>query len=107
LAEETDSTALNYMAWQLATSTNPDERDGAAAVWLAEKSVQIAERKEAVLLDTLAAAYAESGQFSAAVNAQTEALTLLKQSNAAHPMTVEKYAARLALYLQGLPFRQE
>ena len=90
------------MAWILATSADPAIRDGANAVVFAEKAVAATERKTPWNLGTLAAAYAEVGQFEKAVSAQQEAIALLQ--------TEEKkndYRSRLRLYEAKTPYREE
>ena len=52
----------NDLAWVLATSKDADLRDGARAVELAESVVEGVPTPHPLVLDTLAAAYAESGR---------------------------------------------
>ncbi|MCL2711164.1 MAG: tetratricopeptide repeat protein [Planctomycetaceae bacterium] len=61
-----DFTSINNLAWILATSPIDSVRDGARAVELAEKAAELSRRKEAFVLSTLAAAYAEVGDFEKA-----------------------------------------
>ena len=75
-AEGTDALQLNNFAWAMATSQDPDERNGSFAVTLAERAVSLTRRQNYGNLDTLAAAYAESGQFERAVLTQNEAISL-------------------------------
>lgn len=58
----------NNLAWHLAAATDSDERDGAAAVKHALKACELDGYHYSGLLDTLAAAYAENGQFDKAVH---------------------------------------
>ncbi len=58
---------LNNLAWFLATCEEASIRDGPRAVALAEKACTLTEWKAAVLMGTLAAAYAEAGRFPDAV----------------------------------------
>ena len=51
-------------------------RDGPRAVDFAAKAAALTNRKSPPMLAALAAAYAEAGQFTNAVNAQLEALAL-------------------------------
>src|SRR5262249_18001928 len=67
-AKSGDPAALNGLAWALATCVDSAVRDGPAAVDLAEKAVAATNRKDANMLDTLAAAYAEVGRFSDAAS---------------------------------------
>ena len=59
------------LAWELATSSDPRIRNGRKAVVIAEKAAAI--DPSAPVLDTLAAAYAESGGFHQAVKCEKEA----------------------------------
>ena len=95
-----DPMAINDLAWLMATSGIADLRDGPSAVALAEAAVQGTEKKNASLLDTLAAAYAEAGRYDQAVATQKEAIALLPIENQNN-----EYAARLKLYEAKTPYR--
>ena len=94
--------ALNSAAWDLATSPEPEMRDGSNAVVFAEKAVALTSRTNANILDTLAAAYAGLGQFDKAVAAQQEAIGLLKGERA----KADGYLERLSLYESSKPYRE-
>ena len=47
----------------------------------AEKAVAATNRKDHAILDTLAAAYAEAGQFTNAISTQKEAIGLVQDAN--------------------------
>ena len=66
-AEPKSASALNNLAWILATDPKDEVRNGGRAVELAERACQLTEWKAAVIMGTLAAAYAEAGRFSDAV----------------------------------------
>jgi len=100
-AENSDASALNEAAWFLATCDEGGFRDGPQAVQLAGKAVQATDRKVPNFLDTLAAAYAEAGQFDQAVSVQKEAMGLLQNTN-----QVADFASRLNLYLAHKPCRE-
>lgn len=68
--------ALNALAWLLATHEGLSNPDGAQAVSLAERACEFTGHQEPALLDTLAAAYADAGLFSQAVDTAKKALTL-------------------------------
>lgn len=59
--------ALNNLAWIRATATNPLERNGSEALRLAKKACMLTAQQQPVMLSTLAAAFAETGDFSNAV----------------------------------------
>src|SRR5579862_691281 len=68
--------AASALAWILATSPGDKLRNGAEAVTLAEKACELTQRRNPLMLDTLAAAYAEAGQFEKAVATEESALKL-------------------------------
>jgi hypothetical protein len=98
--EGVDAHNMNVWAWGLATELSSELRDGAMAVRLAEAAATNTSRKDPQILDTLAAAYAEAGQFTNAVAVQKEAISLLKTE-------VEKqdYASRIKLYEENFAYR--
>jgi tetratricopeptide (TPR) repeat protein len=94
---------LNQTAWILATCADAAGRNGAKAVELAERAARLTARRDAAVLDTLAAAYAETGRFSAAVETAQQALELASaQSN--RPLA-EHLRQRIDLYRNAKPYR--
>jgi tetratricopeptide (TPR) repeat protein/tRNA A-37 threonylcarbamoyl transferase component Bud32 len=89
----------NEIAWGLATDPAPTRRDGKSAVEFATKVCELTSWKNSTYLDTLAAAYAESGQFDAAVKWQTKAIDLLSSAT-----EMAEYGTRLKLYREKKPF---
>jgi len=69
----------NNIAWKLATSPNPAERDGAQAVSMAESACEKTEYHVTIFLGTLAAAYAEAGRFDEAVATAQKACKLASE----------------------------
>ena len=67
---------LNNLAWVLATHPEADLRNGAEAVQLAEQACEHTSYKQTVFVGTLAAAYAEAGQFEKAVETAQKACDL-------------------------------
>lgn len=59
--------ALNNLAWILATNPDADIRNGAEAVQLASRACKLTGNAFPVMIGTLAAAYAEAGNFDAAI----------------------------------------
>jgi tetratricopeptide (TPR) repeat protein len=89
------------VAWLLATAPDASLRNGAEAVQLAE-SARNSEPENAEVLDTLAAALAEDGQFTRASATETRALELATaQGNRALQAAVR---ARQSLYAAHKPF---
>ncbi|MDA1017437.1 MAG: tetratricopeptide repeat protein, partial [Planctomycetota bacterium] len=66
--------AWNNRAWLLATTADGSLRNGRQAVEYATKACELTGYAKADVLDTLAAAYAENGQFDQAVRRSKEAL---------------------------------
>ena len=66
-AQPNNPRALGYVAGSLATNPTEAMRDGRRAVELAQKACKLTDYKDAVMLDTLASAYAETGDFESAV----------------------------------------
>jgi tetratricopeptide (TPR) repeat protein len=89
----------NNFAWDLATNSDPKLRDGKAAIEFATKACELTEWKNPPYLDTLSAAYAESGDFDSAVKWQTKAIELLSDEK-----EKEDYRTRLKLYQEKKPY---
>lgn len=90
----------NAKAWMLATIPVAAFRNGREAVRLAEKAVK--QRNTAEYRDTLAAAYAENGQFTKAVGEMRRAIKMLGQKNVA---LKPQFESRMKLYQQRRPYR--
>ena len=101
--DPTHALACNSLAWIMATSPDPQLRNGAEAVRLATIASAQFDHASPGHLDTLAAAYAEAGRFEDAVRAAKEAVRLAREGE--RVFKAEHYAARLALYEQGRPYR--
>lgn len=101
LAEGNEGTEImNSLAWLFATSWNPKYRGGDRAVRLATRACELTEWKKAHMLDTLAAAHAEAGQFDDAVERQRQAMELASKKKKAD------YESRLLLYQRREPYRE-
>jgi tetratricopeptide (TPR) repeat protein len=75
-ADPKNSGALNNLAWVLATSPEGQLRDGRRAIELAKEACEVTEYKQAHILSTLAAGYAETGDFDTAINWSRKAVEL-------------------------------
>jgi len=94
--------ALNNLAWILATYSDPTFRDGTKALELAQEANEFSSRNKPVILRTLAAAHANVGQFSTAVEVGQLALSLTdRQSPLASALQRE-----LAGYEASEPYRE-
>lgn len=96
--------AANSLAWILATDKNEDVRNGDAALKWAKIAVQGKHRNNPDYLDTLAAAYAEIGEFETAVRIIQQALVLAGGSE--EDTLREEVEERLRLYKSGKPFHK-
>ncbi len=94
--------ALDSLAWILATCPDAALRDGKRAVDLAWDASGLTEWRNPVFLGTLAAAYAERGNFDEAARWQRKAIELIPSGVKAAAEARE----RLALYRAGRPLRQ-
>ena len=95
-----DHQILNNLAWVLATSPEDKLRDGRRAVELVEKACRATDYKQAILLGTLAAAYAENGDFPKAIQWSTRAVKIANENNK------QALAEKLASYKAGKPWRE-
>jgi Flp pilus assembly protein TadD len=96
--------ALNELAWLLATGPDAALRNGPKAAQLAERGCAVTSRRDPILLGTLAAAYAEAGRFPEAINAAREALSLARTTG--DEATVVRTENLLGLFQSGRPFHQ-
>lgn len=71
--------ALNNLAWLLATWPNDQWRDGGRAVELSRQANERTNHRDPALLDTLAAALAETGQWDEAIDVARRAADLARQ----------------------------
>lgn len=95
---------LNKVAWLLATSRDANTRNGAEAVELARRAARLSGEREPEILGTLAAAYAETGRFSEAIETSRRALALAAQQNSGQ--LADALKAGIALYQTGVPLRE-
>ncbi|MGC3958843.1 MAG: hypothetical protein QM813_13170 [Verrucomicrobiota bacterium] len=93
----------NLLAWIKATCPDDAVRNGAEAVQIAQQACELTKWQEGQPIDTLAAAYAETGDFRRAIELQRQALRTGK------PNQTEQTAMRerLALYQQSKPYHEQ
>jgi len=96
-----DSGLLNNLAWVLATSPHAKLRNGRRAVKLATHACQLTDYRRPHILSTLAAAYAETGQFNRAIAWSQKAVELGKDGPQA-----QQLAQELASYRRATPWRE-
>ena len=91
------------LAWILATSPVDSIRDGLEATQLARRAEELAGKNNPDVLDSLAAAYAETGRFTEAQEADTKALEHpAMQNNSERAAQIRQH---LEMYRSGKPFR--
>jgi predicted Zn-dependent protease len=97
--------ALNELAWILATDPVAANRSGAEAVQLAKRACELTQNRQPAFLATLAAAYAEDGQFAQAI-ATIQASTSLATSMGKKEIA-EKDVILQKTFQSGNPFREK
>ena len=96
--------ALTNLAWLLATSSNDASRDGNKAVKLAGEANQLMGRGNPIVLRTLAAGYAEIGQFAKAIESAQAAIQLARLFG--DNSLAADVGEQLGLYRFGVPYRE-
>lgn len=97
---------LIYVARVLATDKDAAVRNGTEACKFALRAHQLRGGKQPSALDTLAAAYAETGQFDKAVETQALALKTAEASGSNSAEDMAAMRQRLALYQNKQPYRE-
>lgn len=97
---QTHDNLLNNWAWTLATSDQDEVRDGKKSVELALKACEISEYKKPHILSTLAAAYAETGDFDNAKKWAKKAVEIGREDIQGH------LELELKSYEDGKPWRE-
>lgn len=96
--------SLNNLGWLLATSKDASLRDGAKAVKLIEHAFQLPGGSRIHLLHTLAAAYAEAGEYPKAVATAQQAMQIAQMQNA--PDLARQLQLEINAYLTSTPWRE-
>lgn len=96
-----DSGILNNFAWVLATSPEDDIRNGKRALEMGLKACELTEYGQAHILSTLAAAYAETGDFENAVKWSQKSVDLGDKE------IQEQLKQELENYRQRKPWREK
>ena len=96
--------ALNNLAWLLATCSNESLRNGVKAVELARQADQLSGGANALVLRSLAAGYAEARQFGKAIESARAAMQVAR--NQGDDSLANELQQEIALYELGLPYRE-
>ena len=100
LHQENDG-LYNNLAWVLATSPDDSLRDGKRSIELAKKACELTDYKAAHILSTLAAGYAESGDFEKAKEWSAKAVEMGDDD------VKEQLQEELESYQQEKPWREK
>jgi len=95
--------ALNDLAWMLSTAPEANLRDGKRALELALQAEKAIASADPGILDTLAASYAETGDYPKALEIARKALKLAKQQG--NKELASSLKEETALYEAGKPCR--
>ncbi len=98
-----EASTLNTRAWFLATCPEEEYRQAKRAVRLARQACELSEWKNPNYIDTLSAALANNGEFAEAITMAEKALEKPKRLK----NNGEETKKKLALFKQGLPYREE
>jgi tetratricopeptide (TPR) repeat protein len=94
---------LTNLAWLLATSRDATFRNGLKAVELAKQADRLVGGTNTLVLRTLAAAYAENGEFANAIRTAQSAMQLARM-HGEDSLTTD-LVQQIALYRLGMPYR--
>ena len=96
--------AINDLAWLLATTPDAKVRDAHEALRLARQAAHLTGERDAGILETLAAAYAEGGDYAEAISTAEQAIQLCDP--AGQKQLLETLQTFVQLFQQGKPVRQ-
>ena len=99
-----DGNAENNLAWLLATCPDTTIRNGRRAVELAESATRLPGGRDPIVLRTLAAAYAERGDFSRAIEVGQRAAESARAGQ--NPSLAETIEREIAEYRNGTAHRE-
>src|SRR5262249_39156678 len=105
--EERNPQAQRPYAHRLATSVDASLRNGRRAVEIANRACELSQWKDVDCLETLAAAYAQSGDYPAAIKWETKAIQLIAHDLPSAPRLKEfMMRERLKSYQNQQPYHQ-
>lgn len=101
--EEPDAGTINNLAWVLATSPRKEIRDGKRSIELGLQACELVEYKESYAVSTLAAGYAEVGDFDKACEWAAKAVELGEQEKSE---SLDNLKRELEGYQRKKPWRE-
>lgn len=99
-----DAMLLNGIAWLCATSPDDKARNGKLAVEFATAACTATDFKDDTMIDTLAAAYAETGDFASAIKWAEKSIELATEKK--KTANANGYSQRLAGYKENKPYHE-
>jgi protein O-mannosyl-transferase len=96
--------ALTNLAWLLAACADGSYRNGSKALELARQADQLSRGTNALVLRSLAAAYAENREFEKAIRTARTAMQLARMQG--NNSLVTDLEQQIALYRLGIPYRE-
>src|SRR5262249_31273129 len=96
--------ALTNLAWVLATCPDGSLRNGSRAVEIATQADELLGGTNPLVQRTLAAAYAENGEFAKAIRTARSAMQLARM-HGEESLTTD-LDQQIAIYKLGIPYRQ-
>jgi len=101
--EPENGNAKSNLAWVFATYPEESVRNGTQAVQLAEQALKLSGGKNPIIFRTVAAAYAESGRFSEAIETAQHGFKLATEQGNAD--LANEFQSYILLYRAGNPLR--
>jgi protein O-mannosyl-transferase len=95
---------VDQVAWRLATSPDAAVRDGKKAIKLAQRAIELSHGEAPRPMSTLAAAYAEDGQFAEASRTAEQAIDLAVRRG--ETAAADEFRAQLKRYRANRPYRE-
>ncbi len=102
--EKDRSGILNNLSWVLSTSPDDSIRNGKRALELGLKACELTNYEKQHILSTLAAAYAEVGEFEKAIEWSEKAVKIAKEKE---DVQLEQYESELETYKSGKCWREK
>lgn len=103
--DPSDEVSTNNLSWLLSTSPIDMVRSGERALELAKKACEMTEYKKSYILSTLAAAYAETGDFDKAVEWSQKSIDMAQDDENVRDR-IDELKKELESYKKKQPYRE-